>query len=463
MPHTASATSPGSTVLRPGPLPPAATSVVASIGVLLSLTFVVGVIRGLTLEDLWYDGFFLIVAVGHAALGTMIVRRLRTNPVGWLLLAAAMAAAAALLALALQGTGIEAAIEWLPLVPVVLLPLPLLVFPDGPVEREWWSVVWWATLGTAIVATVALAVGTWIDPVPVAEWVGDDGTLRSDLSPSADPWIATAVVGTLLVQLLAVGGGAAALAVRRRTATDLERGQIRILLYGLAVVPPAVLLESRVVGMLVVAALSVPVTMTVAIVARGMYDIDLFINRSIVYAVLTVVVFAAYSVTVTALERVLSGAGAATFVSTGVVAATFVAVREQVQQMVNRMLYGHRNEPYAVLTKLRQKLQAVLDPDSVLPGMADTIMTALRVPYVEIRVRRDGALQTAVSVGRLVADTVPYAMWHDGVVVGEVRVAPRAPDEELTDAEDRLLADLAAQAAPAVSAVVAIQRLRERD
>lgn len=443
------------TVLRPGPVPRHAAVVLALTGVLLSATLVIAVVRGLVLADVWYDGFYVTVAVGGGALGLMIVRRLNDNAVGWLLLAIAAASAMALVALTLRGTSVEWVGEWWPLVPIAMLPLPVLVFPDGPLDTPLWRTVWRVALAAVLLPTIAIAVGTWLEPQPVYDWKAD--VPGRDV---AQPWITAGVVGLLVLMAIVVVGALAVLLVRRKSATELERAQLRLLAYGLAVVPPAVLLEPRLPGALMVAALSVPVAMTIAIVAHGLYDIDLFINRSIVYAVLTTVVFGAYSVSVTILREILEQAGAASFAATGVVAATFVPIRDHVQQAVNRMLYGHRDEPYAVITRQGQQLQAMLDVDSVLPGLADTVMTALRVPYVEIRVSRAGQLEPAVQTGRLVGRTVRYPMRHDGVVVGELVVAPRQPGVELTDTEDSLLADLATRAAPAVSTVVEVQDAR---
>lgn len=340
----------------------------------------------------------------------------------------------ALVALALRGTSVEWVGEWWPLVPIAMLPLPVLVFPDGPLDTPMWRTVWRVALAAVLLPTIAIAVGTWLEPQPVYDWKADVPGRAA-----AQPWITAGVVGLLVLMAIVVAGALAVLLVRRKSATELERAQLRLLAYGLAMVPPAVLLEPHLPGTLMVAALSVPVAMTIAIVAHGLYDIDLFINRSIVYAVLTTVVFGAYSVSVTVLREILEQAGAASFAATGVVAATFVPIRDQVQQAVNRMLYGHRDEPYAVITRQGQQLQAMLDVDSVLPGLADTVMTALRVPYVEIRVSRAGRLEPAVQTGRLVGRTVRYPMRHDGVVVGELVVAPCQHGVELTDTDDSLI------------------------
>lgn len=467
MPHQLS-TSVGvaPTVLEPGPLPRAARAALALIATLSGLA-VVGIMTApdpsfIAIRLLREDGFYLILATGHGVCSTLILRRLPSNPVGRLLLLSALTATAAFTALTLKRVPLFQWFSgWLPLVPLLLLPMPLLVFPSGPPTARWWRSASLLALALVVVPTTMLAVAAALDPQPVDEWgMNTAYTPRpvAELLVRVGLWTAFAlfVVTTVL--------GIVILSIRRRQTRDEHaRGQLRVLAYGLATIIPAIVLETQYPGAWLLAAVSVPTAMTIAIVAHGLYDIDLFINRSAVYGILTLVVFAVYSAVIEVLRHIFSAAfGQGSLVATGVIAAMFLPIRERVQSAVNRLLYGDRDNPYVVLTRLSQQLQGVLDPDSVLAGIVDTVTTALRVPYAEIRVSRDDSLVTAVQTGRLVGEPAIFPMRLGGVLIGQLIVAPRTSGQRFTDAEHQLLSDLASRAAGAVQTVVAVQNAKAR-
>lgn len=446
----------GPTILTPGPMPRAALVLLVVTASLMLFSALVAIDRPTDLEYWYYDAFYVVSAVTYPIMGMMILRRLPANRVGWLLLVIGFAAAAALAATV--GADLTPALrwpaEWLPMIPIGLLPLPLLVFPDGPLLWRWWRPTWWIGVTSVLAPTTLFAIGLWLEPVPMTDWSQPDVVF----DPAAEPFILAGFAAFVVLSTATVLGVAATLRVRRRNADAHLRGQLRLLWWGLAVVPPALLAESTNwgAGALIVAAVSVPLAMTVAVIAHGLYDIDLFINRSLVYAALTIVVFAAYTVTVTVAAAVFEGTRFARFVGTGVMAAAFKPARDRIQLAVNRLLYGRRDEPFAVLTHLGHQLQAVLDPDSVLPGLAQTVMSALRVPYVEVRVRRRGRMVPEVRTGRLSGDPVVFPMWQGGEVVGELVVASRQVGRDFTADEEALLTGLAERAAPAVSAVASM-------
>jgi hypothetical protein len=85
--------------------------------------------------------------------------------------------------------------------------------------------------------------------------------------------------------------------------------------------------------------------------------------------------------------------------ATGLVAVAFHPVRERVQRWVNRLMYGRRDEPYAVLTELGRRLEATLSPDSVLSTIAASVREALRVPYAAITLHGTGGDLPVSRVG----------------------------------------------------------------
>lgn len=158
------------------------------------------------------------------------------------------------------------------------------------------------------------------------------------------------------------------------------------------------------------------------------------------------------------------GAGPS-LVATGLVAVLFNPARERVQRGVNRLFYGHRDDPYAVLTDLGRRLETTLSPTEVLSTITETVRDALRVPYAAVRLTGVTGPSARVESG-IVADIaarLPLVFGPDQV--GELLIAARRPGEDLEPADLRLLADVARQAAVAASAVVLmtdLQHARER-
>jgi signal transduction histidine kinase len=243
------------------------------------------------------------------------------------------------------------------------------------------------------------------------------------------------------------------------------------------------------------ALVALPVAASIAILRYRLYDIDLLINRTLVCGLLTASVIACYVLVVGALGALFrtgagtGGSGPIALVATALIAVLFQPLRQRVQRGVNRLLYGQRDEPYAVLARLGRQLEATLAPESVLPAVAETVAQALKLPCAAIALEHDGALALAAANGVPPAalstrgalgappsseapgadgsgDTLlrlPLAYQHERI--GELRCAPRAPGEALSAADRRLLTDLARQvgvAAYAVRLTADLQRSREQ-
>ena len=89
--------------------------------------------------------------------------------------------------------------------------------------------------------------------------------------------------------------------------------------------------------------------------------------------------------------------------ATGIVAVLFAPLRDRLQRGVNRLLYGHRAEPYAALSRLGERLEGTLAPDAVLPAIVTTVRESLRLPYAAIVLADD---EPAVASGEPVPDPV---------------------------------------------------------
>jgi signal transduction histidine kinase len=213
----------------------------------------------------------------------------------------------------------------------------------------------------------------------------------------------------------------------------------------------------------------IPLSIGVAVLRHRLYDVDRLINRALVYAALTASVVLVYVLVVGYLGLLLRTGESlvVSLVGTGAAALLFQPLRERLQRAANRLVYGRREEPYAVLSRLGERLEATLAPGAALPAVAETVAQALRAPYAAVRVARAGGIETAASVGAAAGAgaTVTVPLLHQGEVVGELVVGLAEPDEEPRPAERRLLEDIARRAGAAVHAARLadeLQRSRER-
>jgi signal transduction histidine kinase len=146
----------------------------------------------------------------------------------------------------------------------------------------------------------------------------------------------------------------------------------------------------------------------------------------------------------------------------------FSPLRARLQTLVNRMMYGERDDPYAALSRLATRLEATLSPDQVLRAIAGNVASALRSPYAAIEVADgDGTPRVAAAHGTLPPGAAPLRvpLTSSGAHVGDLVVAPRRPSEAFNEADRRLLDGLAHHAGAAVHAAdltTQLQRSRER-
>jgi signal transduction histidine kinase len=213
--------------------------------------------------------------------------------------------------------------------------------------------------------------------------------------------------------------------------------------------------------------LLIPIAIALAVLRYRLWDIDPIINRTLVYAALTVCVVAVYVIVVGWLGVVFRTESNIVFslVATGLVAVLFQPVRERLQRLVNRLMYGERDDPYSVIARLGQRLEAALAPDAVLPAIVSTIAEALKLPYAAIALRRGDGQTIVASIGAPVADPVRLLLVYQHEVVGELSVSRRSPEETFSSADQRLLEDFARQAGVAAHAVqltADLQQARER-
>ena len=116
-------------------------------------------------------------------------------------------------------------------------------------------------------------------------------------------------------------------------------------------------------------------------------------------------------------------------------------------------MYGDRDDPYRVISRLGQRLEATLAPDAMLPTIVETVAQALKLPYAAITLQQREEYTVVASYGSLQGEPVRLPLIYQTEQVGELVLAPRAPGENFTSADRALLEDLAHQAGLATHAV----------
>ncbi len=199
----------------------------------------------------------------------------------------------------------------------------------------------------------------------------------------------------------------------------------------------------------------IPLTIGIAILRYRLWEINLLINRTLVYGMLTVCVVGLYVLVVGSLGALFQTRGnlLISLIATGLVAVLFQPLRNRLQQGVNRLMYGERDDPYAVLTRLGQRLEVTLASEAVLPTIVETIAQALKLPYAAITMKQDEVFIIAASYGEHRDDLMRLPLIYQAEPVGELVLAPRVSGETFSTSDKRLLNDLTHEVGVAVHAV----------
>jgi len=349
-----------------------------------------------------------------------------------------------------------------------LLTFGVLWFPDGrlPSQR------WWPVEAVAVLAIGLGTVASALRPGPLLNHPVRDNPLGLPLQRSWFDTIGSAVWFPLL--LVAIVGSLAGLVVRFRRGSADERERLRWLLIAVALLvvtfgfvgSSAVVVVGSLLAL--VATPLVPVSVGVAVLRRPLGRDDVAVRRSLVYGWLLAAGLAVYAAVVLILDALLRGHAEplVSLVAAGSVAVLYQPLRLRLQRSVDRMLYGDRGDPYAVLTRLGRRLQAAGSAERTLPETVETIAAALRLPYVAVELPGDlPAHPTAVHGTLTDSEPVVVPLQHGGREVGRLVVARRDTRDDLTPAERRLLGDLGSQVAVVAHAVLldrALRRSRER-
>ena len=210
-------------------------------------------------------------------------------------------------------------------------------------------------------------------------------------------------------------------------------------------------------------------SLSVCILRYQLWDIDIIINRTLVYSVLSAWVIAVYILIVGLLGNLFHTDDNLLFslMATGIVAVSFHTLQDRIQQTINRLMFGHRDDPYIVLERLAQQLEPVTMVNDVLPTIVQAIAQALKLPYAAIVLERDGEDQIAASTSNKpipLQELVKLPLVYQSDLIGFLQLAPRSRGETFSDADMKLLGTIAQQtsiAAYNVRLTTDLQRSRE--
>jgi hypothetical protein len=275
----------------------------------------------------------------------------------------------------------------------VPLSLLLLLFPDGRLPSpRWRPVAWGVLLGSAGgVVGNALKAGPLVDFPQIANPFGVN-------SP------AVGLLG-LVGSIVAAGsmvGSAASLIVRLGRVRGEQRQQIKWLAYGGAIMVAGICLGVLVIPynvpvsivIMSVSLLGLPVFTGIAIVRYHLYDIDILINRTLVYATLTAMLTLVYFGGVAGLQELLSPVmgesnGLAVVASTLLIAALFNPLRRRIQTFIDRRFYRKKYDARKTLESFSARLRDETDLKTLNEELVDVVRETMQPAYVSLWLRPD--------------------------------------------------------------------------
>jgi cytochrome b subunit of formate dehydrogenase len=353
-----------------------------------------------------------MVAVGYSTVGAIVASRLPESPIGWLFCAiglifgvshfSAEYAAYDLLAPSRSlpaGEAFAWLTSWVWVFGLGLIVFLDLLFPNGRLPSARWR---WFARFTAIALLPAAILGA-LSPGLILS-----SALQNPLGIEGLPNVSRAIEAFMYVLVMF---GASSMLARLRHAGRIERQQIKWFAYATAVAISGVILKNTVypavnvtwvwwVGLVLTAlgVVSSPIAMGIAIFRYRLYQIDLIINRTLVYGSLTAVLAGVYLGGVVLLQyafRALIGEESqlAVVASTLIIAALFIPLRRRIQGFIDRRFYRRKYDARKTLESFAAKLRDQTDLEALSEDLVGVVGETMQPAHVSLWLRPEAALK----------------------------------------------------------------------
>src|SRR6266700_1990056 len=360
----------------------------------------------------------LVPAATLGALGALIASRRPSNAIGWLMLFIAplvgISALAALISIhaLLAGVSPHGWVRWTAWVqnwigspPLGALILIFLLFPDGRLLSRRWR--WVARL--TVLGSAWFVAGAVLDAAPVE--------LSPHLPKVGNPVGVPALAGfsngpAFLVIVVLIVVAMASLFLRLRRSMGEQRQQLKWFAYAAGVsvgllilaIPATSLSPALSNAMFTVAfslgfAFLVPAAAALAILRYGLYEVDVVINKTILYFSLAAVITAIYAGIVVGIGAIIGSKGnvVLSVLATAIVAIAFQPIRDRSRRFANRLVYGKRATPYEVLSEFADRMAGTYSVEDVLPRTARILGEATGAVRADVWLRVGAELHATGS------------------------------------------------------------------
>ena len=368
--------------------------------------------------DSWLDS--TLNAVFFSTVGAIVASRRSENLVGWLLCLYGLAqsiyhfsAQYAIYALLAQPDSLPAgqAMAWVSswLLPIIISfsVFFILLFPTGRLPSRRWRWVTWLTVAFILVGAISGAFSS--GPVDGL------GPIRNPLGIEGFSNVYNSILFTMVTLVLLVAA-ASSVFMRLRRAIGVERQQIKWFAYAaaatvmglvLAYVIPEVIdvpLWFERIGYAILLSLipAMPISIGIAILRYHLYDIDLIINRTLVYGTLTATLALVYFggvATTQALFRTLTGEEQlpqlVVVASTLVIAALFNPLRRRIQAFIDRRFYRKKYDARKTLEAFSVRLRDETDLEALNEDLVEVVRETMQPAHVSLWLRPEKALRGA--------------------------------------------------------------------
>ena len=361
-----------------------------------------------------YTVNLVVAALAFSTVGALVASRQRKNLIGWLLLGIGTLYATELFAGnygvytlvtnpgSLPGEAVGAWLtSWVWIFGGSLVLFVFLFFPDGRLPSPRWRPVAWLVLANTALAVAPFA----LDPGPLSDFSERVHVVNPlGIAGSAELLNLLSRMSFLLLIPISLAL-ILALFVRFRRARGDERQQIKWVAYGVAVFALAVIaasawpsLDGSLVGgaLFLVGFLAIPTAMAVAILHYRLYDIDVVINRTLVYGALSVTLALLYFGSIALLQGILivltgQGSQLAVVASTLLIAALFNPIRHRIQAFIDRRFYRQKYDAAKTLETFGARLREEVDLEHLTGELVAVVEQTIQPAHVSLWLRREEA------------------------------------------------------------------------